>query len=138
MASFLEAFFRLFVLEFRLFVWRVSLFRLFTWRYFVFSHGVILPFRLFAWRLFFFSFFSRGVISGRKDEKTKWHIPATILKRPLAFLDVIYQHVHRMLKSRHIKDWCTQSWSMVVQFGTPQVEYFNRNLRRYRKGQLDL
>ena len=24
---------------------------------------------------------------------------------PLAFLDVIYQHVHRMLMSRHTKDW---------------------------------
>ena len=57
---------------------------------------------------------------------------------PLAFLDVIYQHVHRMLKSRHTKDWCTKSWSMVVQFGTPQVYFFKRNLRRYRKGQLDL
>ena len=50
----------------------------------------------------------------------------------------IYQHVHRTLKSRHIKDWCAQSWSMVVQFGTPQVYFFKRNLRRYRKGQLDL
>ena len=75
MASFRLAFFRLFMLEFRLFVWRVSLFRLFAWRYFVFSHGVISSFRLFAWRLFVFS---RGVISGRKDEKTKWHNPATI------------------------------------------------------------
>ena len=25
---------------------------------------------------------------------------------PLAFIDVIYQHVHRMLKSRHTQDWC--------------------------------
>ena len=57
---------------------------------------------------------------------------------PLAFLDVIYQHVHRMLMSRHIKDWCAQFWSMVVQFGTPQVYFFKRNFRRYRKGQLDL
>ena len=38
---------------------------------------------------------------------------------PLAFLNVIYQYVHRMLKSRHIKDWRAKSWSMVVQFGTP-------------------
>ena len=50
------AFFRLFVLEFQLFMWRLSLFRLFAWRYFVFSHGVISSFRLFAWRLFVFSF----------------------------------------------------------------------------------
>ena len=57
---------------------------------------------------------------------------------PLAFLYVIHQHVHRMLKSRHRKDWCTQSLSMVVQFGTPQIYFFKRNLRRYRKEQLDL
>ena len=31
---------------------------------------------------------------------------------PLAFLDLIYQHVHRTLKSRHIKDWCAQSCSV--------------------------
>ena len=37
----------------------------------------------------------------------------------LTFLDVIYLRVHRMLKSRHIKDCCAQSWSMVDQFGTP-------------------
>ena len=65
-------------------------------------------------------------------------ISAQRLIGPLAFLDVIYQHVHRMLKSRHIKDWCAQPWNMVVQFGTPQVEFFKRNLRWYRKGQLDL
>ena len=56
----------------------------------------------------------------------------------LALWDVIYRHVHRMLKSRHTKDWCAQSWSMVVQFGIPQVYFFKRNLRRYRKGHLDL
>ena len=65
-------------------------------------------------------------------------ISAQRLIGPLAFLDVIYQHAHMMLKSRHIKDWCAQSWSMVVQFGTPQVYFSKRNLRRYRKGQLDL
>ena len=57
---------------------------------------------------------------------------------PLAFLDVIYQHVHRMLTSQHTEDWCAQSWGMVVQFGTPQVYFFKRNLKRYRKGQLGL
>ena len=51
-------------------------------------------------------------------------ISAQRLIGPLAFLDVIYQHVHRMIKSRHIEDWCCQSWSMVVQFGTPQVYFF--------------
>ena len=65
MASFRVAFFRLFVLEFRLFVWRVSLFRLFALRYFIFSafrmalfrlfvlsRGVFSSFRFFAWRYF--------------------------------------------------------------------------------------
>ena len=65
-------------------------------------------------------------------------ISAQRLIGPLVYLDVIYQHVHRTLKSRHIKDWCAQSWSMVVQFRTTQVYIFKRNLRRYREGQLDL
>ena len=55
-------------------------------------------------------------------------ISAQRLIGPLAFLDVIYQHVHRTLKSRHIKDWCAQSWSMIVQFGTPQADFFKKNL----------
>ena len=35
----------------------------------------------------------------------------TKANRTLGFLrrTVIYQHVHRMLKSRHMKDWCAQS-----------------------------
>ena len=65
-------------------------------------------------------------------------VSAQMLTGPLAFSDVIYQHVHRMLKSRHTKDWFAQSWSMVVPFGTPQAYFFKRNLRMYRKGQLDL
>ena len=72
------------------------------------------------------------------DLKWNTHVSNICTIGPLAFLDVIYQHVHRTLKSRHIKDWCAQSWSMVVQFGTPQVYFFKRNLKRYRKGQLDL
>ena len=40
-------------------------------------------------------------------------ISAQRLIGPLAFLDVIYQHVHRTLKSRHIKDWCAQYGSSV-------------------------
>ena len=48
-------------------------------------------------------------------------ISAQKLIGPLAFLDV----TSACLKSRYIKDWCSQSWSMVVQFGTPQV-YFSR------------
>ena len=65
-------------------------------------------------------------------------ISAQRLIGSLDFLDVIYQHVHMTLKSRHIKDRCAQSWSMIAQFGTPQVYFFKGNLRRYRKGQLDL
>ena len=42
------------------------------------------------------------------------------------------------VESRHIEDWCAQSCSMVVQFETPQVYFVKRNLRRCRKGQLDL
>ena len=38
---------------------------------------------------------------------------------PLVFMDFIYQHAHRVLKSLHIKDWCDQSWSMVVQLRLP-------------------
>ena len=40
---------------------------------------------------------------------------------PLASLDVTWWHVDRMLKSRHTRDLCVQSWSMVVQFGTPKA-----------------
>ena len=57
-------------------------------------------------------------------------MPAISVQRligTLAFLDVIYQHVHRILKSRQIKDWCAQSWSIVVQFGTTQVYFFKWN-----------
>ena len=39
-------------------------------RLFVLLHGIFSSFR----------FFSRGVISGRKDETTKWHKLATILQ----------------------------------------------------------
>ena len=35
----------------------------------------------------------------------------------LAFLGVTYRQFHMMVKSRHIKDWCAKSWSIVVQFG---------------------
>ena len=45
----------------------------------------------------------------------------TKANRTIGFLRRNYQHVRRMLKSQHIKDWCAQSLSMVVQFGTPQV-----------------
>ena len=43
----------------------------------------------------------------------KWNTHAAICAQrligPLAFLDVIYQHVQNILRSRHIKDWCAQS-----------------------------
>ena len=73
---FVWRYFRLFVLEFRLFVWLVSLFQLFAWRYFVFSYFCMALFRLFAWRLLVFSFFRVVLFRG---EKTKWHKPATVV-----------------------------------------------------------
>ena len=81
-ASFRVAFFRLFVLEFRLFVWRVSLFRLFAWRYFVFS-----SFRLASFRLFVSS---RGVISGRKDEMSQTSHHSLQFKGSLVLLHLIH------------------------------------------------
>ena len=60
-----------------------------SFRYFVFSRGVFSLFRYFALRYFVISSFCvalfryfvilRGVISWQKDEKTKWHISATIV-----------------------------------------------------------
>ena len=43
----------------------------------------------------------------------------TKAKRTLGFLDETKRHVHETLKSRLTKDWYVQSWSVVVQFGTP-------------------
>ena len=34
--------------------------------------------------------------------------------------EVTWRHAHRTLKSQH-RDWCVQSWSKVVQFGTSEV-----------------
>ena len=39
----------------------------------------------------------------------------------LVSLDVTCRHAQWMLKSRHTRDWCVQSWSLVVQFGTPKL-----------------
>ena len=49
--------------------------------------------------------------------------PLLILKLtgPLTSLDETWRHVYEMLKSRLTKDWYVQSWSMVVQFGTPKI-----------------
>ena len=72
---------------------------------------------------------------------TPMHISAIFAQRligPLASLDVSWRHVHVMLKSRHTRDWWVQFWSMVVQFGTPKVYFFKMNLKRCRKGQLNL
>ena len=60
------------------------------------------------------------------------------LTGPLASLDETWRHVHETLKSRLTKDWYIQSWSIVVQFGTPKVYLFKMNLRRFSKEQLDL
>ena len=51
---------------------------------------------------------------------------------PLVILG-IYRHVHRMLTSLHIKDWCDQSWNMVVQFGTPKVDKKAMIRNRYNR-----
>ena len=75
------------------------------------------------------------------DLKNETHMLATFAQRltgPLASLDETWRHVHQMLKSRFTKDWYVQSWSMVVQFGTPKAYFFKMNSRRFRKEQLDL
>ena len=73
-----------------------SLFCVASFRYFVFSRGVFSLIRNFALRYFVISSFRvalfrhfvilRGVISWRKDEKTKWHKSATINYRCRFFL----------------------------------------------------
>ena len=68
-------FFRLFALKFRLFA---SGFHLFVFSYGVISSFCMTSFRMASFRLFFFFVFLHGVFSLRKDEKTKWHKPATI------------------------------------------------------------
>ena len=100
---FCVALFRLFVPKFRYFELRLASFRHFacrffvissfcvaSFRYFVFSRGVFSLLRYFALRYFVISsfrvalfryfFILRGVISWQKDEKTKWHKSATILR----------------------------------------------------------
>ena len=60
-----------------------------------------------------------------------------INSRLVLLYKVTYDHV-AIYASDYIKNWYAQSWSMVVQFGTSQVYFFKKNLRRYRKWQLDL
>ena len=68
----------------------------------------------------------------------------TKANRALGFLRRNLSACPQDAKESACKDWCTQSWCMVVQFGPasphpqPQVYFFKMNLRRYRKGQLDL
>ena len=38
---------------------------------------------------------------------------------PLASWDEIFTLVHKRLKRQHIKEWCAQSWNIVLLFGTP-------------------
>ena len=88
------AFFHLFVLEFRLFVWRVSLCHLFAWRYFVFSQGVISSFRVAFFRFFAWRYF------GAKRRKTKWLKPATIVTcSSLVCARWLFLHVLRPTKN---------------------------------------
>ena len=50
-------------------------------------------------------------ITSTNDMKWNTHINniRTKANRSLGFLNVIYRHVHMMLKSRPIKNWCAQS-----------------------------
>ena len=59
-------------------------------------------------------------------------------KQTLASLDVTRRHVHETSKSRLTRVWYVQSWSIVAQFGIPNVYFFKINLRRRRKEELDL
>ena len=75
-SSFHLASFRYFVFVARRFfvIW---FFRLALFRLFVISRGDLTLFRLFAWRYFVLA---QRHNARRKDEKTKWHKPATIVK----------------------------------------------------------
>ena len=55
------------------------------------------------------------------------------LTGPLASLDETWRHVHEMLKRRLTKDWYVQSWSIVVQFGTPQSILLQDELEKIQK-----
>ena len=74
------------------------------------------------------------------DLKWNTHVSniCTKANRTLGFLRRNLSACPQDVKELAYKDWCAQSWSMVVQFGTPQVYFFKRNLGRNRKGQLDL
>ena len=69
MALFRMAFFRLFALVFRHFVWRISLFRLFAWRYFVFSLFRLAFFRYFVFSLGVISSWRRAITPGEKTKE---------------------------------------------------------------------
>ena len=61
---------------------------------------------------------------------------ATFAQRPtgpLVSLDIAWQHVQRKLKSLHTRDWRVQSWSMVVQFGTPKSILLQDELEKVQK-----
>ena len=60
-------------------------------------------------------------------------ISAQRLIGPLAFLDVFYQHVHRTLKSRHIKDWCAQSWEYGSSVWDPSSILLQEELEKVQK-----
>ena len=55
------------------------------------------------------------------------------LTGPLVSLDETWWHVHEMLKSWLTKDWYVQSWSVVVQFGTPKVYFLQGELEKVQK-----
>ena len=69
------------------------------------------------------------------DLKWNTYVSNICLKtnRTLGFLRLYLAACHRTLKSRHTWDCCVQSWSMVVQCGTPKAYLNKMNLRR-KKG----
>ena len=74
------------------------------------------------------------------DLKWNTHVSniCTEANRTLGFLRRNLAECPLDVRSRLTKDWYVQSWSMVVQFGTPKAYFFKMNLRRFRKEQLDL
>ena len=74
------------------------------------------------------------------DLKWNTHVSniCTKANRTLGFLRRNLSACPQDVKESDTKDWCAQSWSTVVPFGSPQAYFFKRNLRMYRKGQLNL
>ena len=74
------------------------------------------------------------------DLKWNTHVSniCTKANRTLGFLRRNLSACPQDVKESAYKGLVRPVLEYVVQFGTPQVYFFKRNLRRYRKGQLDL